>query len=96
MNDQLLQTSRKPRVSAAACVLAACVLAAAVLAGCVPVQAIRTQLPPPVGTLSVNTPRGSVQISQAGTYEIVAGDTNDATMITVVTGSTSSRITAII
>jgi opacity protein-like surface antigen len=50
MNDQLLQTSRKPRVSAAACVLAACVLAAAVLAGCVPVQAIRTQLPPPVGT----------------------------------------------
>lgn len=38
-------------------------------------------------TLTLNTPRGSVQISQAGTYEIVAGDTNDATMITVVTGA---------
>jgi hypothetical protein len=38
-------------------------------------------------TLVVNTPRGSVQISQAGDYEIVAGDTNDATTVTVVQGA---------
>jgi len=38
-------------------------------------------------TLTVNTPRGSVQISQAGQYEIVAGDTNDPTTITAVTGA---------
>jgi len=38
-------------------------------------------------TLVVNTPRGAVQISQAGEYEIVAGDTNDATTITVVQGA---------
>jgi hypothetical protein len=38
-------------------------------------------------TLVVNTPRGSVQIVQAGKYEIVAGDTNDATTVTVVQGA---------
>jgi hypothetical protein len=38
-------------------------------------------------TLLVNTPRGAVQISQPGEYEIVAGDTNDATTITVVQGA---------
>jgi hypothetical protein len=38
-------------------------------------------------SLVVNTPRGAVQISQAGEYEIVAGDTNDATTITVVQGA---------
>jgi hypothetical protein len=38
-------------------------------------------------TLVVNTPRGSVQISQPGEYEIVAGDTNDATTVTVVQGA---------
>jgi hypothetical protein len=38
-------------------------------------------------TLSVNTPRGTVSIKQAGRYEIVAGDTNDATLVTVVDGA---------
>jgi hypothetical protein len=38
-------------------------------------------------TLSVNTPRGTVTIKQAGRYEIVAGDTNDATLVTVVDGA---------
>jgi hypothetical protein len=38
-------------------------------------------------TFVVNTPRGSVQIAQAGEYEIVAGDTNDATTVTVVSGA---------
>ena len=37
--------------------------------------------------VSVNTPRGTVQISAVGRYEIVAGDTNDATSITVVEGA---------
>jgi hypothetical protein len=41
----------------------------------------------PGQTLVVNTPRGSVQIAQAGEYEIVAGDTNDATTVTVVKGA---------
>jgi hypothetical protein len=38
-------------------------------------------------TLSVNTPRGTVTIKQAGRYEIVAGDTNDATLVSVVDGA---------
>ncbi len=38
-------------------------------------------------TLSVNTPRGTVTIKQAGRYEIVAGDTNDATLVSVVEGA---------
>ncbi len=38
-------------------------------------------------TLSVNTPRGTVTIKQAGRYEIVAGDTSDATLVTVVDGA---------
>ncbi len=37
--------------------------------------------------LTVTTPRGAVQITQPGTYEIVAGDTNDPTSVTVVTGA---------
>ena len=37
--------------------------------------------------VSFNTPRGTVQISAIGRYEIVAGDTNDATTVTVVEGS---------
>ena len=37
--------------------------------------------------ISFNTPRGTVQISAIGRYEIVAGDTNDATTITVVEGA---------
>ena len=38
-------------------------------------------------TLTVNTPRGAVTISQAGRYEIVAGDTNDATLVSVIDGA---------
>jgi hypothetical protein len=38
-------------------------------------------------TLAISTPRGTVEITQAGQYEIVAGDTNDATTITVVSGA---------
>ncbi len=41
----------------------------------------------PNQTVTFNTPRGAVQITQPGIYEIVAGDTNDATMITVVQGA---------
>ena len=37
--------------------------------------------------VSVNTPRGTVQINTSGRYEIVAGDTNDATAVTVVEGA---------
>jgi hypothetical protein len=37
--------------------------------------------------LTVNTPRGAVQIAATGRYEVVAGDTNDATIITVVEGA---------
>ncbi len=38
-------------------------------------------------TVTIDTPRGAVQISAPGRYEIVAGDTNDATTITVVEGA---------
>ena len=38
-------------------------------------------------TLTVNTPRGAVQINTPGRYEVVAGDTNDATTVTVVEGA---------
>ena len=41
----------------------------------------------PNQTVTINTPRGAVQLTQAGRYEIVAGDTNDATTITVVEGA---------
>jgi len=41
----------------------------------------------PNQTLTINTPRGAVQISTVGRYEIVAGDTNDATTVTVVEGA---------
>jgi hypothetical protein len=36
--------------------------------------------------LTVNTPRGAVQITEAGQYEIAAGDTTNPTTVTVVTG----------
>ena len=42
---------------------------------------------PPGQSVSFNTPRGTVQITAVGRYEIVAGDTNDATAITVVEGA---------
>ncbi len=38
-------------------------------------------------TITVTTPRGAVQLSGPGRYEIVAGDTNDATIVTVVEGT---------
>lgn len=41
----------------------------------------------PNQTVTFNTPRGAVQITAPGRYEIVAGDTNDATMVTVVEGA---------
>ena len=41
----------------------------------------------PNQSVTFNTPRGAVQITAPGRYEIVAGDTNDATMITVVDGA---------
>ena len=41
----------------------------------------------PGQVVSFNTPRGTVQISAVGRYEIVAGDTNDATAVTVVEGA---------
>ena len=37
--------------------------------------------------ITVNTPRGAVQLAGPGRFEIVAGDTNDATIVTVVEGS---------
>jgi hypothetical protein len=37
--------------------------------------------------LTVNTPRGAVEIAAPGRYEVVAGDTNDATTVTVVEGA---------
>ncbi len=42
---------------------------------------------PPGQLVTINTPRGAVQISATGRYEIVAGDTNDATTVTVVEGA---------
>jgi len=38
-------------------------------------------------TVAIDTPRGQVQISTPGRYELVAGDTNDATTVTVVEGA---------
>ncbi len=38
-------------------------------------------------TVTFNTPRGAVQITAPGTYEIVAGDTSNATMVSVVDGA---------
>jgi hypothetical protein len=38
-------------------------------------------------TVAIQTPRGTVQISTPGQYEIVAGDTTDATLISVVAGA---------
>ncbi len=47
--------------------------------------AIRTL--PPGDTYAIATPRGTVQIATAGRYDIVAGDTADATTLTVVEGA---------
>jgi hypothetical protein len=41
----------------------------------------------PNQTVTFNTPRGAVQLTAPGRYEIVAGDTNDATSVTVVEGA---------
>jgi hypothetical protein len=38
-------------------------------------------------TVTINTPRGAVQINAPGRYEIVAGDTQDATLVCVVEGA---------
>jgi hypothetical protein len=45
-----------------------------------------TQLPDGQ-SVTVNTPRAAVLITAVGRYEIVAGDTNDATSVTVVEGA---------
>jgi hypothetical protein len=45
--------------------------------------------------LSVTTPRGAVQITQPGQYEIVAGDTNNPTSVTVVTGAAHVTATGV-
>ncbi len=37
--------------------------------------------------VTINTPRGAVQITAAGRYEVVAGDTDDATLVTVIEGA---------
>ncbi len=37
--------------------------------------------------VTINTPRGAVTITAVGRYEIVAGDTNDATTVSVVEGA---------
>jgi hypothetical protein len=54
-----------------------------------PQGAVFLQLPqlPDGGGVTVNTPRAAVQITAAGRYEIVAGDTNDPTTVTVVEGA---------
>jgi hypothetical protein len=38
-------------------------------------------------TVAIQTPRGTVQIATPGRYEIVAGDTDDATLVSVVEGA---------
>jgi hypothetical protein len=45
--------------------------------------------------LNVTTPRGAVQITQPGQYEIVAGDTNNPTSVTVVTGAAHVTATGV-
>jgi hypothetical protein len=45
--------------------------------------------------LNITTPRGAVQITQPGQYEIVAGDTNNPTSVTVVTGAAHVTATGV-
>ncbi len=45
--------------------------------------------------LTVTTPRGEVQITQPGEYEIVAGDTNNPTSVTTVAGSATVTATGL-
>ena len=42
---------------------------------------------PPGDTYTVQTPRGVVQVATAGRYDIVAGDTDHPTLVTVVDGA---------
>ena len=42
---------------------------------------------PPGDTYAIATPRGTVQITTAGRYDIAAGDTADPTTLTVVEGA---------
>jgi hypothetical protein len=45
--------------------------------------------------LTINTPRGAVAITQPGEYEIVAGDTNNPTSVTVVAGEAHVTATGV-
>ena len=45
--------------------------------------------------LTLTTPRGQVQITQPGQYEIVAGDTNNPTSVTVVAGAATVTATGV-
>lgn len=42
---------------------------------------------PDSGSLTINTPRAAIQITQPGRYEVVAGDSANATTVTVVEGA---------
>jgi hypothetical protein len=46
-------------------------------------------------SLTITTPRGAVQITQPGQYEIVAGDTNNPTSVTVVAGAAHVTATGV-
>ena len=46
-------------------------------------------------SVTITTPRGAVQITQPGQYEIVAGDTNNPTSVTVVAGSAHVTATGV-
>jgi hypothetical protein len=46
-------------------------------------------------SLTINTPRGAVAITQPGEYEIVAGDTNNPTSVTVVAGDAHVTATGV-
>jgi hypothetical protein len=46
-------------------------------------------------SLTINTPRGAVAITQPGEYEIISGDTNDPTSVTVVAGEAHLTATGV-
>jgi hypothetical protein len=46
-------------------------------------------------SLTINTPRGAVAITQPGEYEIVSGDTNNPTSVTVVAGDAHVTATGV-
>lgn len=48
---------------------------------------LHLQLVPPAETYTVRTPRGTVTIASAGRYEIVSGDTEHPTTVTVLDGA---------